>query len=54
MRTPFEAGQASAAGLVVMPDGRFVVAGDIDISGSQGELVAVARYRPDGTLDPSG
>ena len=53
MRTPFEAGQASAAGLAVMPDGRFVVAGDIDISGSQGELVAVARYRPDGTLDPT-
>ena len=53
VRTPFEAGQASAAGLAVMPDGRFVVAGDIDISGSQGELVAVARYRPDGTLDPT-
>ena len=53
VRTPFEAGQASATGLAVMPDGRFVVAGDIDISGSQGELVAVARYRPDGTLDPT-
>jgi uncharacterized delta-60 repeat protein len=53
VRTPFEAGQASAAGLAVMADGRFVVAGDIDISGSQGELVAVARYRPDGTLDPT-
>lgn len=53
VRTPFEAGQASAAGLAVMPDGRFVVAGDIDISGSQGVLVAVARYRPDGTLDPT-
>ena len=53
VRTPFEAGQASAAGVAVMPDGRFVVAGDIDISGSQGELVAVARYRPDGTLDPA-
>lgn len=53
VRTPFEAGQASAAGLAVMPDGRFVVAGDIDISGSQGELVAVARYRHDGTLDPT-
>ena len=51
VRTPFEAGEASAAGLAVLPDGRFVVAGDIDISGSQGELVAVARYRPDGTLD---
>jgi uncharacterized delta-60 repeat protein len=51
VRTPFEAGEASAAGVAVMPDGRFVVAGDIDISGSQGELVAVARYRPDGTLD---
>ena len=53
VRTPFEAGEASAAGLAVLPDGRFVVAGDIDISGSQGELVAVARYRPDGTLDPT-
>ena len=53
VRTSFEAGQASAAGLAVMPDGRFVVAGDIDIGGSQGELVAVARYRPDGTLDPT-
>jgi uncharacterized delta-60 repeat protein len=53
VRTPFEAGGASADGLAVMPDGRFVVAGDIAISGSQGELVAVARYRPDGTLDPT-
>ncbi len=53
VRTPFEAGQASAAGIAVMSDGRFVAAGDIDISGSQGELVAVARYRPDGTLDPT-
>jgi uncharacterized delta-60 repeat protein len=53
VRTPFEAGQSSAAGLAVMPDGRFVVAGDIDIGGSQGVLVALARYRPDGTLDPT-
>ena len=53
VRTPFEAGLASAAGLAVMPDGRFVAAGDIDIGGSQDELVAVARYRPDGTLDPT-
>jgi uncharacterized delta-60 repeat protein len=53
VRTPFEAGQAGADGLAVMPDGRFVVAGDIAISGSQGELVAVARYRSDGTLDPT-
>ena len=51
VRTPFEAGPASAAGVAVMPDGRFVVAGDIDIGGSQGELVAVSRHRPDGTLD---
>src|SRR4029079_11975031 len=29
------------------------VAGDIDISGSQGVLVALARSRPDGTLDPT-
>lgn len=51
VRTPFDAGPASAAGIAVMPDGRFVVAGDIDIGGSQGELVAVARYRADGSLD---
>lgn len=51
VRTPFEAGPASAAGIAVMPDGRFVAAGDIDIGGSQGELVAVARYRADGSLD---
>jgi uncharacterized delta-60 repeat protein len=51
VRTPFEAGDASASGLAVLPDGRFVVAGDIDIGGSQGELVAVARYNADGTLD---
>ena len=53
IRTPFEAGPASAAGIAVMPDGRFVAAGDIDIGGSQGELVAVARYRADGALDPT-
>ena len=53
VRTPFEAGPASAAGVAVMPDGRFVVAGDIDIGGSQGELVALARYRADGSLDPT-
>ena len=53
VRTPFEAGDAGANGLAVLPDGRFVAAGDIDIGGSQGELVALARYNPDGTLDPT-
>ena len=53
VRTPFEAGEASANGLAVLPDGRFVAAGDVDIGGSQGELVALARYNPDGTLDSS-
>ncbi len=51
VRTPFEAGEASANGLAVLPDGRFVAAGDIDIGGSQGELVALARYNADGSLD---
>ena len=48
VRTPFEAGQASASGLAVLPDGRFVVAGDIDIGGSQGELVALRATTPTG------
>jgi uncharacterized delta-60 repeat protein len=40
--------QASASSMVLQPDGKIVLAGG---AGNQG--IALARYRPDGTLDPT-
>ncbi|MGI8683964.1 MAG: Calx-beta domain-containing protein [Acidimicrobiales bacterium] len=49
--TDFAGDSDVAAALAVAPDGSIVVAGQTATSG--GSEFAVARYRPDGTLDPS-
>lgn len=49
--TPFGSGHDRATSLALQPDGRIVVAGWTH--GAAGADVAVARYRADGTLDPS-
>ncbi len=48
--TNFSPGNDFAFGLVIQPDGGIVAAGR---AGGQGGMIAVARYLPDGTLDPS-
>lgn len=48
--TPFDAGDAGAAALVLQPDGKLVAAGQI--YGSSAGF-ALARYDADGALDPS-
>jgi uncharacterized delta-60 repeat protein len=48
--TTFPGGRSSGSGVTVDSQGRIVVAGQ---GGSSPGQIAVARYRPDGTLDPS-
>jgi uncharacterized delta-60 repeat protein len=48
--TDFASGQDSASGVVVLPDGRIVVAGT-SYSYSKGNSFALARYNADGSLD---
>lgn len=48
--TDFSSGDDFAYGLVLQPDGKIVAAGR---AGGAGGRMAVARYQPDGTLDPS-
>jgi uncharacterized delta-60 repeat protein len=48
--TGFTSGTDIAHGIVIQPDGRIVVAGQ---AGTREPRFAVARYRPDGTLDPA-
>jgi len=46
-------GQRSGAdGVVLQADGRIVVAGYADLGGTESTVVAVARYKTDGNLDP--
>jgi uncharacterized delta-60 repeat protein len=40
-----------ASGLAIQPDGKIVVAGTLEVGG--GSDFALARYNPDGSLDPS-
>ncbi len=49
--TPFGSDYAVAFALVLQPDGKLVAAGDTE-TGSNHEF-ALARYNPDGSLDPS-
>ena len=49
--TPFGSGHDRATSLALQPDGRIVVA--VWTRGAAGADVAMARYRADGTLDPS-
>ena len=61
--TPFDPDGFSvfeeANALVLRPDGRLVAVGSIDLSvggafpGALGNLVAIAQYAPDGSVDPS-
>jgi uncharacterized delta-60 repeat protein len=52
VHTDFERGREDAAfALVLQPDGKLVVAGQSEASGSWD--FALARYLPDGTLDPT-
>jgi uncharacterized delta-60 repeat protein len=48
--TGFTSGRDIAHAVVIQPDGRIVVAGQ---AGTRVPRFAVARYRPDGSLDPS-
>ena len=48
--TDFGSGSDQAAGVVLQPDGKIVVGGT---TGSSDTMFAVARYGPDGTLDPA-
>ncbi|HEX2087760.1 MAG TPA: hypothetical protein VHF89_18895, partial [Solirubrobacteraceae bacterium] len=49
--TPFPGGVATAHALLALPDGSAIVAGSA--GGGAAADWALARYRPDGTLDPS-
>jgi uncharacterized delta-60 repeat protein len=42
-----------AAGAVVRPDGKILVAGGIEMEGDRGTAIAVARYSADGAVDRS-
>ncbi len=50
-RTPFPGGAAAATALVTLPDGSAVAAGSA--GGGADADWALAKYRPDGTLDPA-
>ncbi|MQA74191.1 MAG: hypothetical protein GEU88_07620 [Solirubrobacterales bacterium] len=52
LTTGFGAGDAAASGLALQSDGRIVVAGTVEQTSGQADL-ALARYNPDGSLDPS-
>src|ERR1044071_713083 len=41
----------SAAGLLILPDGKIVISGSIDLPSSQDTSFALLRYNPDGSLD---
>lgn len=45
--------RSDARGLALQPDGKLVVVGSANLVESTARVVAVARYDPDGTLDPS-
>jgi Domain of unknown function (DUF5122) beta-propeller len=47
--TDFGSDLDQAGGLAIQPDGKIVVAGSSDVSGSFD--VTLARYHPNGTLD---
>ncbi|MGH9286133.1 MAG: delta-60 repeat domain-containing protein, partial [Acidimicrobiales bacterium] len=49
--TPIAIGEVRGGGMAIQPDGRIVVAGTIP--GAGGTDFVVARYLPDGGLDPS-
>jgi uncharacterized delta-60 repeat protein len=49
--TPFGEEHAGAVTMAVQPDGKIVAAGFATVHDDQ--IVALARYNPDGTLDPS-
>lgn len=52
--TDFQQGGDLASGIVMQPDGKIVVGGSSGPPGSGGNAaVAVTRYLPDGSLDPS-
>jgi len=44
-------GHAFASELVTLPDGRFVVGGTLFRPGTERDLIAIARFLPDGRLD---
>jgi uncharacterized delta-60 repeat protein len=50
--TPFAAGSAGASAMIAQPDGKLVVAGGI-FTEATGNDFSLARYNPDGSLDPS-
>jgi uncharacterized delta-60 repeat protein len=48
----FDLPVSGASALALQPDGKIVAAGRAGASGNGGSEVALARYRPNGTLDP--
>jgi uncharacterized delta-60 repeat protein len=50
--TKFTSGWAGAGGVAIQADGKIVAAGSTGFSGPDSRF-ALARYRPDGTLDPT-
>jgi uncharacterized delta-60 repeat protein len=53
LRTSFGGDSESAKALVIQPDGKLVAAGFSNGGGADDFDFAVARYNPDGSLDPS-
>lgn len=51
--TDFGTAREVALGAVAQPDGKLVVVGTDGYGGSPSGRFAIARYRPDGTLDPA-
>ena len=53
MTTDFGGGSAFAFALVLQPDGKLVAAGDFSTQNAVPDDIALARYLPDGRLDPT-
>src|SRR3954463_6884040 len=43
----------SAAGLLILPDGKIMISGSIDLPSSQDTSFALLRYDSDGSIDPT-
>lgn len=50
--TPFGVGGSSAQDILLQKNGKFVVVGNSNSAASGGTTYALARYNPDGSLDP--